>query len=184
MSMRTVAAVALLLATIGFAAVDIAAVPFNLGYADYVLVWVVFALVGAVLAIRRPANPIGWLFLVMGVLSDGEFVAHSGGAVDPAGGLASVLRLVLAAWSSQFGLLPVLLILFPTGRPPTRRWWIPIGGAALIMLIGVLTRTLDVFSARLRDEIDLEALERELVGLVNDTTQPAHATVWLRGAKS
>jgi len=41
-------------------------------------------------------------------------------------------------------------------------------------------RTLDVFAARLRDEVDLAALEGELLGAVNDTMQPAYASVWLR----
>ena len=45
-------------------------------------------------------------------------------------------------------------------------------------------RTLDAFAARLREQIALEALERELVGVVNDTMQPAHASVWLRSARS
>lgn len=44
------------------------------------------------------------------------------------------------------------------------------------------TRTLDIFSSRLRDEIDLQALERELLGAVHDTVQPAQASVWLRKA--
>jgi len=45
-------------------------------------------------------------------------------------------------------------------------------------------RTLDTFAARLREQIDLASLERELVGVVNDTMQPVHASVWLREAKS
>jgi hypothetical protein len=41
-------------------------------------------------------------------------------------------------------------------------------------------RTLDAFSARLRDQVDLDALEREVLGVVGQTVQPAHAALWLR----
>jgi len=142
MSMRTITAVALLLAAIAFATMAFASAPLSLASLVYVFAWVVFALVGAVLAIRRSTNPIGWLFLVIGVVAEGSQVAANGGPVDPAGGPASVLRLIaVAAWFVPFGLLPVLLILFPIGRPPTRRWWLPIVAAAVIIPIGVLTST-------------------------------------------
>jgi hypothetical protein len=41
-------------------------------------------------------------------------------------------------------------------------------------------RTIQVFSARLREQVDLDALTAELVVVADQTMQPTQVSVWLR----
>ncbi len=88
-----------------------------------------YATVGALITTRRPAHPVGWLFLGAGLggaaqLATGEFAAAFLAASGPS------VAVAVAAWASSafqlvvVGLLVCLLLLFPTGRPPSRRWWV------------------------------------------------------------
>ena len=46
------------------------------------------------------------------------------------------------------------------------------------------SKTLESFSARLREETDLDTLSDEMVGVVRETMQPEHVSLWLRPAMS
>jgi hypothetical protein len=41
-------------------------------------------------------------------------------------------------------------------------------------------KTIEAFSVRLRDEVDLDTLSAELLGVVDQTMQPTTASLWLR----
>jgi hypothetical protein len=41
-------------------------------------------------------------------------------------------------------------------------------------------RTIDAFTVRLREHVDLDALTTELLAVIEQTTQPAQASLWLR----
>jgi hypothetical protein len=88
-----------------------------------------FPLVGAVIATHRPGNPLGWIFLIIG-LSEGliifgyeyaTYVFRTALRAAPGGELAAWIG--QSAWAPALGLtLCYVPLLFPDGRLPSRRW--------------------------------------------------------------
>ena len=98
-----------------------------------------FLVVGALVAARRPANPIGWLLLAEGLVWElGLFCqGYVGYAVYTRPGSLPLPELPawILAWIWAVGLagFPLLLGLFPSGLWPGRRWRV-VGVAAVASL--------------------------------------------------
>jgi len=83
------------------------------------------ATIGLLVASRHPANPVGWLFLAMAVVQCvselGQAYAERAARSDlPAGEIAEWLTSWI--WVLQPTLMGLVLVLFPAGRLPSRRW--------------------------------------------------------------
>ena len=106
----------------------------------------VFPLVGALIASGRPENPIGWLCLTIGLLwtLSGMLEYYSVYGIARPGSLPFPLGLAalnLWLWVPSIGLLGTyLILLFPDGRLPSRRWrplaWLS-GAVIALLCIGI-----------------------------------------------
>ena len=86
-----------------------------------------FPLVGALIASRRPHNPIGWILLAHGflqmILSLFGYYSEYGLAVRISSVSSGDRRAGLVMWVPTVGLLGIYLpLLFPDGKLPSRRW--------------------------------------------------------------
>src|SRR5918997_3416788 len=128
-----------------------------------------FSTVGALVASYRPGNAIGWLFLsgaflwIAGelALEYGVYALFTDPGALPAGAWAGWF----GAWARGMGwflLVSFLLLLFPTGRPPSPRWrpilWGTAGSVALFSLTSWLSpETNDFRLASVHNPLGLES---------------------------
>jgi hypothetical protein len=115
----------------------------TLDEAGYLLpIAIPFVAVGALLASKRPANPIGWLFLAFGCMATVDFAAASyayralgPGSSLPAADLAA--SIYAHFWHPGFGLFVFAFLLFPNGHLLSPRWrWF--AGVVVITYGGLL----------------------------------------------
>ena len=145
---------------------------------DFPLIGVSGALVGGLVASRKPRNPVGWFFLVGACIGGLQALAGAyaiyGLIVDP----GSVPLASLSAWfSSSFQIVgPIfgfvlLPLYFPTGRPPSPRWrlinWITVGMLPLAILLTAFSPGETVYSTGIPNPLAVEALRP-----VNEALRP------------
>jgi hypothetical protein len=158
-------------------------------YYEDAAVALAFALLGAVVAAHRPENPIGWLFLAIGLsgavgVVSNEYVhytlATAPGAL-PGGPVVAWLS--LWTWWPAYGLVPLVLLVFPDGRLPSPRWrW-----AAWLAGAGVMLLTFGIAATTLGDPVRFALSEEEpggLAGLVLAVSVGAAAVSFLAGLAS
>jgi hypothetical protein len=113
-----------------------------------------YPLVGWLIASRRPRNPIGWIFLAIGLSQAGSslasqyavfgLIAHPGSLP-----LADLATWVGAwAWAPGFVLLFVVVLVFPDGTLPSRRWRIVPWTAAASILMTVVAQAIGTWGYR------------------------------------
>ncbi|MEX1004673.1 MAG: hypothetical protein WD156_04810 [Acidimicrobiia bacterium] len=103
--------------------------------------------VGALVAGRHPANPIGWLLCgfcllqILGPVSYLYAIVAFGGSDPPRFGAETAAWMSVWTWIPTIAVLGLALLLFPDGRPASSRWrwavWIAVGGIGASVALGV-----------------------------------------------
>jgi len=120
----------------------------------FLLVFLSFATVGALVASRQPKNAIGWIFCALGVCNSlavasqgyAIYALLTGPAYLPGGAVANWLSSLLAG-PVVFAMFALVLLLFPDGRPLSRRWravvWLDLAAVVLVFAFAFKPGPLD-----------------------------------------
>ena len=144
-----------------------------------------FATVGALLAWKRPGNPIGWLLSATGlayaVTVFGLLLLHFHQTLTLANWLGWVFQLGI-------GLCVFVVLLFPTGHLPSRRWR-PVAWAAGTALAGwalgnAFAPTILQNSPPTPNPAGVpgpagDVFKIMAAGVVHQALEPAHVSVWI-----
>ena len=152
------------------------------------------AAVGFVVARRQPGNPLGWMSLVLAALSALGVCAGAYAVLSYQ--LGHHLPLAVAAvflalyWCPLIATLPLLILLFPDGRLPSRRWrpvlWGYLAVAACwpvsvyaVAISAVATGDVRIVSGGDLRAVDFPAGSSAWLGSVEAVILPVMAVFWL-----
>jgi hypothetical protein len=134
----------------------------------------VSAAVGVVVARHQPRNPLGWLlifFTLLVMLSiDAGYYAVLCYSLGHHGPLAPVAVLLVPLWWPAGGLFGLVILLFPNGRLPSRRW-----RAVLWAYAGLFACYLAVTFARTVAAVTSHAIRLDAAG---DVVSTQHLPAW------
>jgi hypothetical protein len=118
-----------------------------------------FTAVGVVVARRQPRNPMGWLLIAVPLAIQAgnngsqyaylDYTLHHG--TLPLGPLAVLLT---PSWEYAFVLVPLVILLFPDGRPGPRWRWPLRAYLAVVVLAVARTLSVAVAASGLRTPLD------------------------------
>jgi hypothetical protein len=113
-----------------------------------------FVVVGAVVALRQPRNPIGWIMLALAMLflvsTDSGLYSVRAFRIDHKD--LPLARLAVACtqlWVGLLVLLPLPILLYPDGRLPSRRWRWPFFvylATCVGLVFGIATKDVAAFT--------------------------------------
>jgi len=125
--------------------------------------------VGSVVALARRDNPVGWLFLALGLVLLLEapadaYAQYGPGLVGDLPGTRALLVLTNASWIVWFTLVALILLLTPTGRSLSPRWrWVArvqsVAGMGAFLLAIPSGKTLDPPYQHLQNPMELDAIQ-------------------------
>ncbi len=128
-----------------------------------------YATVGAIVASLRPKNGVGWLCLALSLTA----VLTTDASLNGLAGVLSGLAWYLIAPPLA---VTLMLLIYPDGQLPSRRWWVVVGMALASPLLGPLTEPFNAYPvARLVGDVNLSA---SLVALLASVV--AIVLRWLR----
>jgi hypothetical protein len=148
-----------------------------------VIIMLSLAPVGLVVARRQPGNPLGWMFLALGVLSALGTCAGAYAVLSYRLGhhlpLAVPAVFLALYWCPLIVAFPLVILLFPDGRLPSRRWrpvlwsYLVVGASWPVSVYAVAIRAVATGDVHVLPGGDLQAVDN-----------PAGSSAWLGSAEA